>query len=140
MLGQGILPQIALPHALIARHEDVPQIQIDLKALRCWLCACGQWSMQGHDGRAHQEGELGARSNHPHWLHTKSRTRICDNLFLTREVFTCRDMVERRYKQKQWRQKRPPMLPFESYVLVEKAGKKADAAAEPQAALQAPEE
>ena len=52
----------------------------------------------------------------------------------------CRDMVERRYKQKEWRQKRPPMLPFESYVLVEKTGKKADAAAEPKAAMQAPEQ
>ena len=49
-------------------------------------------------------------------------------------------MVERRYKQKQWRQKRPPMLPFESYVLVEKTGKEAGAAAEPKAALQAPEQ
>ena len=55
-------------------------------------------------------------------------------------MFTCRDMVERRYKQKEWRQKRPPMLPFESYVLVEKAGRKLDAAAEPKAALQAPEQ
>ena len=59
---------------------------------------------------------------------------------LKRDMFTCRDMVERRYKQKEWRQKRPPMLPFESYVLVEKAGKKADAAAEPKAALKAPEQ
>ncbi|CAK0732255.1 hypothetical protein CVIRNUC_000105 [Coccomyxa viridis] len=56
------------------------------------------------------------------------------------ELLNPKDMVERRYKQKEWRQKRPPMLPFESYVLVEKAGKKVDAAAEPKAALQAPEQ
>ena len=48
--------------------------------------------------------------------------------------------MERRFKQKQWREKRPPMLPFVSYVLVEKAGKKLGAAAEPKAALQAPEQ
>ena len=32
----------------------------------------------------------------------------------------CRDMTEKRFKHLQWREKRPPMLPFESYVLLEK--------------------
>ena len=31
-----------------------------------------------------------------------------------------RDMTEKRFKHLQWRDKRPPMLPFESYVLLEK--------------------
>lgn len=29
-------------------------------------------------------------------------------------------MTEKRFKHLQWREKRPPMLPFESYVLLEK--------------------
>ena len=35
-------------------------------------------------------------------------------------VAHCRDMTEKRFKHLQWREKRPPMLPFESYVLLEK--------------------
>lgn len=31
-----------------------------------------------------------------------------------------RDMTQKRFKHLQWREKRPPMLPFESYVLLEK--------------------
>jgi hypothetical protein len=29
-------------------------------------------------------------------------------------------MTQKRFKHLQWREKRPPMLPFESYVLLEK--------------------
>ena len=36
------------------------------------------------------------------------------------DVAYCRDMTEKRFKHLQWRDKRPPMLPFESYVLLEK--------------------
>ena len=31
-----------------------------------------------------------------------------------------RDMTQKRFKHLHWREKRPPMLPFESYVLLEK--------------------
>lgn len=31
-------------------------------------------------------------------------------------------MTEKRCKHLRWREKRPPMLPFESYVLLEKLG------------------
>ena len=31
-----------------------------------------------------------------------------------------RDMIEKRFRHLRWREKRPPMLPFESYVLLEK--------------------
>ena len=34
--------------------------------------------------------------------------------------FVCRDMVEQRFKHLKWRERRPPILPFNSYVLLEK--------------------
>ncbi|CAL5223896.1 g6492 [Coccomyxa viridis] len=36
------------------------------------------------------------------------------------ELLSPKDMTEKRFKHLQWREKRPPMLPFESYVLLEK--------------------
>ena len=41
-----------------------------------------------------------------------------------------RDMIEKRFKHLKWREKRPPILPFNSYVLLEKLepNKKASAA------------
>ena len=38
-----------------------------------------------------------------------------------KRVLLHRDMAEKRFKHLRWREKRPPMLPFESYVLLEKA-------------------
>ena len=37
-----------------------------------------------------------------------------------KRVLLHRDMAEKRFKHLRWREKRPPMLPFESYVLLEK--------------------
>ena len=35
-------------------------------------------------------------------------------------MLLCREMTEKRFKHLRWREKRPPMLPFESYVLLER--------------------
>ncbi len=35
-------------------------------------------------------------------------------------AFLCRDMTEKRMPHLRWRERRPPMLAFESYVLVQK--------------------
>ena len=35
-------------------------------------------------------------------------------------VLLRREMTEKRFKHLRWREKRPPMLPFESYVLLQK--------------------
>ena len=106
-------------------------------ASRMWPVGYAGEVVEGHARRA---SWVRGATAHAAFTHRAGCVYMTHKGFLMRGMFTCRDMVERRFKQKQWRQKRPPMLPFESYVLVEKAGKRTDAAAEPKAALQAPEQ
>lgn len=52
--------------------------------------------------------------------HNKHAKQSVRSRGMMRSVPYCRDMTEKRFKHLQWREKRPPMLPFESYVLLEK--------------------
>ena len=74
------------------------------------------WSpIQGH--HTTDAGAYDLLLRHSSLLSGRMLSKIAE---VPRRVSLRREMTEKRFKHLRWREKRPPMLPFESYVLLEK--------------------